>query len=571
MKCPGGYFACPGRASSKMTKKKTAKVVTLGGVSEIGKNMTAIEYGGRILVIDSGLMFPDADMLGVDIVIPDITYLAERAECVDGIVLTHGHEDHIGALPYVLRQINVPIWGTRLTLGFVKAKLEEFGLADEVEMHEVQASDTFKVGSFDVESVRVSHSIPDGFGLAIKLPVGTIFHSGDFKFDHTPIDGFTPDFARLAELGSDGVRLLLIDSTNVEKPGHVPSERVVGEVLQELFSKAEKKIIVAAFASNIHRVQQVFNTAELFGRKVAVAGKSMARNIEIALELGYLTVKEGIRITLDDVQDLHPAEVVVMTTGSQGEPLSALTRIATDEHNKISIEKGDTVIISATPIPGNEDLVMQTINSLFKRGASVYYDAIAPVHVSGHGNREELKLMLNLTKPEFIIPVHGEQRHISRFVELAEDVGIGEDRVFRMEPGDVVELRRDGAEKVGKVPAGEILVDGIGVGDVGGIVLRERRRLAHDGVFVIIATIDRGSRKIIAGPDIASKGFIYMDEAEELIGEVKELIRKSVDEASEEGDCETDTLRERLRVSALRLLNAKTGRRPTMIVDIVEI
>lgn len=544
----------------------------LGGVCEIGKNMTAIEYGGEILVIDCGLMFPDDEMLGVDIVIPDITYLLENADKVKGIVLTHGHEDHIGALPYVLRQLNVPIWGSRLTLGLIKPKLDEHRLTSQVEMHEVGVGKRFRVGSFDLETIQVSHSIPDGFSLAIHLPIGIIIHSGDFKFDQTPVDGKLADFARFAQLGAEGVVLLMVDCTNVEKPGTVPSEQVVGATFEALFAKARGKIIVASFASNINRIQQVFNTADLYGRKVAVAGRSMAKNIEIAEQLGYLKIAPGVKIRLDEIPNLRPSDVVVMTTGSQGEPLSALTRIATDDHKQVKVNPGDTVIISATPIPGNEDLVSRTINRLFRRGADVIYDPIERVHVSGHANREELKLMLSLTQPEYVIPVHGEHRHVAKFVDLAVSMGIDYDDVFALEVGDIVEIDDESAEILDeRIPSGDILVDGIGVGDVGDIVLRDRRHLAGDGVFIVVLSIDTQSGELVAGPDVISRGFIFMEEAEELIEEARQVVLNTIEAHSSDAATEWSTIKADVRSAVAKLLYNRTHRRPMVLPIIMEI
>jgi len=552
-------------------KDRTIRVIPLGGVSEIGKNMSVIECRGQILVIDSGLMFPDEEMLGVDIVIPDITYLVENANKIQGIMLTHGHEDHIGALPYVLRQVNIPVWGTRLTLGLVRAKLEEHKLADTTTLHEVQPGDRVKIGLFDLELIRVSHSIPDGVGLAIRLPVGTIVHTGDFKFDQTPVDGKLVDLGKFAELGKEGVVLLMTDCTNVEKPGHVPSERVVGNMFEQVFSRAGGKIIIATFASNIHRIQQAFNTAVQFGRKVAIAGRSMARNIEIAEELGYLSIPEGTKVRLEEIKDYSPAEIVVLATGSQGEPLSALTRVAMDDHPKLKVDTGDTVVISATPIPGNEDLVMRTINHLFKRGAEVIYDAIAPVHVSGHGNREELKLMLNLTQPRYVIPIHGEYRHVAKYIELAQGMGVLKENIFPMEVGDILEIKPDSAGIVGKVASGDVLVDGLGVGDVGDVVLRDRWHLAQDGIFMIVVSIDKSTGSIVAGPDVISRGFIYMEEAGDLIGEAKDAVVDTIQNLTVDAATEWVTAKADVRRAVAKLLYARTHRRPMVIPIIMEV
>lgn len=554
-----------------MVNTEHVRIIPLGGVSEIGKNMTVLEYADQLLVIDSGLMFPNEDMLGVDIVIPDVTYLLERKECVQGIILTHGHEDHIGALPYILRQLNVPVWGTKLTLGFVRAKLEEYGLSESAELNLVEAGDRFNIGAFNIEAIRVTHSIPDGLCYAVRLPIGTIVHSGDFKFDLTPIDGKTVDISRLASLGDEGVLVLLCDCTNVEKPGYVPSEREVGSVFDDVFAQAKGKIIVATFASNIHRIQQVFKTAAAYGRKVAIAGRSMAKNVDIAEELGYLTVPPDAKIRLDEIDDYPPEQIVVMTTGSQGEPLSALARMAMNDHKRVKIQDGDTVVISATPIPGNEDLVARTINHLFKHGANVIYDAIAPVHVSGHANRDELKLMLSLIRPTYVIPVHGEFRHVAKFMELARDMGIPPDHAFSMEVGDVLEIDKSRARLAGKVQAGDVLVDGIGVGDVGDIVLRDRRLLANDGIFIIVVGIDRNTGDIVAGPDIISRGFVYVEEAEDLIEDAKKLVLETLQGLAVDAATEWTTVKADVRTPVAKLLYARTRRRPMVLPVIMEV
>jgi len=554
-----------------MTSEKKLRIIPLGGVSEIGKNMTAFEYDGQILVVDCGLKFPDDEMFGVDIVIPDISYLLENADAVQGIILTHGHEDHIGAIPYFLRQLNVPIWGSRLTLGFLGGKIVEHGLQDVAVLNVVEPGSRFNIGLFDIDTIRVSHSIPDGFGLAIRTPVGTIVHTGDFKFDQTPADGKIADFGKFAKLGEEGVSLLLCDCTNAEKAGYVQSERMVGEMFEQIFSKAMGKIIVATFASNINRVQQVFEVAARYGRKVAIAGRSMAQNVEVAENLGYLKIPEGTLLRLEEIPDKYPVEVVVITTGSQGEPLSALTRIATGDHKKVKVDKGDTVIISASPIPGNEDLVGRTINHLFKRGAKVIYDAIAPVHVSGHANREELKLMLNLTQPKYTMPVHGEHRHVSKYIELALEMGVPEENIFSMEIGDVLELDSSGARFGEKVTAGDVLVDGIGVGDVGDIVLRDRRHLASDGVFIIVLSINKETGEVVSGPDVISRGFIFMEEAEDLIEESKQVILSTVQELTLDAATEWSTAKADLRKAVAKLLYTRTHRRPMVIPIITEL
>ena len=553
-------------------KKKTPgklQIIPLGGVLEIGKNMTAFAYGGRILVVDAGLMFPEEEMLGVDIVIPDITYLEQNAEKVLGIVLTHGHEDHIGALPYVLRRLDVPVWGTPLTLGFVANKLEEHHMLEVARLIEIDADTVLELSDFRVEFFTVSHSIPGATGLVIKTPVGTVVHSSDFKFDQTPIDGNLTDAGRLARLREDGVLALLCDTTNVEKTGFTPSESVVGETFEKVFASASGRVIIAAFASNIHRVQQVYDIAARHGRRVALVGRSMAENCRIAEELGYLRVPEGSRLRLDEMDEVEPSRTVIITTGSQGEPLSALSRMALDEHKHISISDGDTVIISAAPIPGNEDLVLRTINRLFKQGAEVLYEPFSTVHASGHGNQEDIKLMLNLLRPTYIVPVHGEQRHFSRFVALAESLGYTRESIFRLSPGDVLKIDAESAEITGKVPAGSVMVDGLGVGDVEDVVLRDRWHLSQDGVVIAVVGIERSSRQVVSGPDIFSRGFVGEELGGELTEEAIGVVLSKL-EGFRDGDSlqEFDEIKAACRKALARFIYDRTHRRP-MIVPIV--
>ncbi|MCC6445980.1 MAG: ribonuclease J [Armatimonadetes bacterium] len=546
-------------------------IIPLGGYLEIGKNMTAIRYGKKILCIDCGLMFPEDEMLGVDLVIPDVSFLVENAGDVLGICLTHGHEDHIGALPYVLRQIETPVWGTRLTLGLVQNKLSEHHL-DDVELHPVTPGDTVEIGPFRVEFIRVTHSIPESVSLAIHTPEGILVHSSDFKFDQTPVDGKTSDISRFARLGDEGVLVLLTDSTNVEKPGFTPSERMVGATFGEVFKSAGGRIIVSTFASNIHRVQQVLDVACRYGRKVAFAGRSMAQNVEIASQLGNLRIPEDTRISLDHIKRYDPSEIVIMSTGSQGEPLSSLTRMATDEHKQVKIIPGDTVIISATPIPGNEDLVMRTINHLFRRGANVIYDKIAPVHVSGHGNQEDLKLLVNLVRPQYIIPTHGEHRHVAQYIRMVEEMGIAPERIFKLDIGDVLEMDPEyGPMIVDKVTAGNILVDGIGVGDVSDVVLRDRLHLAQDGVFIVTVSIDKETGELLAGPEIISRGFIYMDASEELIEEARLKIQEELETLSTEEAIEWTAVKQDVRRVVGKFLYERTHRRPMVMPVIMEV
>jgi ribonuclease J len=557
--------------TASLAQEQALDIIPLGGVGEIGKNMTAYRVGDAILVVDCGLKFPDDDMLGVDIVIPDITFLLENAQNVVGIVLTHGHEDHIGAIGYVLKELNVPVWGTRLTLGLVRGKLEEHKLDEQVVLNEVLPGSRIQIGPFDLQFIRVVHSIPDAVCLAIRTPLGVVLHTSDFKFDPTPIDGKLTDFAALSALGEEGVLVLVTDTTNVEKPGYTPSERTVGATLDEIFRDAKKRVIVASFASNVHRIQQVIDVSYKHGRKVVVLGRSMASTVHIALELGYLHDPGDTLVDLDALDRLAPEELTVVTTGSQGEPLSALSRMAEDEHKKIHLEPGDTVIISAHPIPGNEDLVLRTINNLYKRGANVYYDTIAPVHVSGHANADELRLMLNLVRPRYVVPVHGEMRHMVHYRNMViREMGFSEDRVFLLDMGDCLRFTPSGAEVVDRVPAGMVLVDGIGLGDVGDAVLRDRRHLSQDGVVIITTAIDMQSGELLAGPDIISRGFVYERESNGLLEEAKQRVVQELSEAVLQG-VEISTLKSAVRKSASKLLYERTGRRPVILPIILEV
>ena len=559
-------------SSEPIITSEKIQIIPLGGVLEIGKNMSAYVYKDQILVVDAGLMFPEEEMLGVDIVIPDITYLEENSDKIVGIVLTHGHEDHIGALPYVLKRIDVPVYGTPLTLGFVSNKLDEHHLLEVARLNEVEAGDIIELGNFSIEYMRMSHSIPDAAGLVIRTPAGTILHSGDFKFDQTPIDGNFADVSRLATIGQEGVLAMMIDTTNVEKKGFTPSESIVGDTFDKIFASAAGRIVIAAFASNIHRVQQVFNVAAKHGRRVAVVGRSMEANSRIAEQLGYLIIPEGTRLTMGELSNIDPSEVVIMTTGSQGEPLSALSKMAMDEHKHIKIDEGDTVIISATPIPGNEDLVMRTINRLFKQGAEVIYEPDMPVHVSGHGNQEDIKLMLNLVKPKFVIPVHGEQRHFSRFVKLAESLGYPRENVFRMSPGDILEIEDDYAEVVGKVHAGSVMVDGLGVGDVEDLVLRDRLHLSQDGIIIAVVGIDANLKEIVSGPDIFSRGFAAEEHVEEILDDAKDVVLAKLDDlAMADSLGELDEVKAGCKKVLAKFIYTRTHRRPMVVPIILEV
>jgi ribonuclease J len=551
-------------------KQDRVFMIPLGGLGEIGKNMTAIEYNKEIIVIDAGLMFPDEDMLGIDLVIPDISYLIENKEKVKGIVLTHGHEDHIGALPYVLKQLNIPIYGTKLTLGLAKGKFEEHNMVREVNMNCVKAGDQFKLGSnFLIECIHVNHSIADVIALAIHTPVGIILHTADFKFDHTPVDGEVTDFRKLAELGDKGVLALLSDSTNVENIGYTPSERDLAQTFEELFLQAEGRILVTTFASNIHRIQQIFDTAFKHDRKVAMVGRSMVNVATIAIDLGYLRVPEGLLIDVDEIERYPINQITIITTGSQGEPMSALSRMATSEHKKINIIPGDTVIISASTIPGNEKLIARTINHLFKQGARVIYESVSGVHVSGHASQEEQKLMLNLVKPKFFMPVHGEYRHLVQHARLAVDVGVESENVIIAENGDLVELTKEKIKVIGKVASGKVFVDGLGVGDVGNIVLRDRKQLSQDGILIVVVTIDKENGKVVAGPDIVSRGFVYVRESEALIDEAKEKVKLALERCSEYSDWAA--IKNQIREILSKHLYGKMKRRPMILPIIMEV
>ncbi|MBO8137029.1 MAG: ribonuclease J [Desulfotomaculum sp.] len=554
-----------------MAKESKVSIIPLGGLGEIGKNMMVIKYGDNILLIDSGLSFPEEEMLGIDIVIPDITYLIENKHMLRGIVLTHGHEDHIGSLPYVLRQINAPVYGTKLTLGLLENKLKDHKLNDRVKLNSVKPRDTIQVGPFKVDFFRVSHSIPDSVGLAVHTPVGTIVHTGDFKIDHTPVDGEVMDFYKLAQLGEKGVLVLLSDSTNVERPGYTLSERAVGQTFEETFRNAKERIIVATFASNVHRLQQVILAAHKYNRKVAVIGRSMLNVVNIAYELGYLHIPEGTLVELDEINRLPKHKVVLMCTGSQGEPMSALTRISASEHKQVEIMPGDTVIISATPIPGNEKLVARVVDLLFKKGADVIYESVSGIHASGHPSQEELKLILNLIKPKFFIPVHGEHRMLVKHAELAKELGIPKQNTFVAENGMVLEFTRRYGRIAGRVPAGRVLVDGLGVGDVGNIVLRDRKQLSQDGILIVVVTISREQGLVAAGPDIVSRGFVYVRESEELLEGAKEKVKEALEKCYEKNITDWSTIKSQVRDVLGKYLYDRTRRRPMILPIIMEV
>ncbi len=533
--------------------------------------MMVLEYEDDIIVIDAGVMFPEDDMPGIDLVIPDITYLKENKDRVKAIFLSHGHEDHIGAVPYVLQVLDAPIYGTRLTLGLLRGKLEEHGLSSSAELKEVRAGGRVSVGIFEVEFIHVNHSIADVVAIAVHTPLGCIIYCSDFKLDQTPIDGRVMDLHKFAELGQKGVLLLMSDSTNAERPGYTLSERVVGGAFNEAFEEAKGRILVATFASNIHRIQQIIDAAATYNRKIGVIGRSMVNNVSIAAELGYLQIPPGIMVDLDALEKYPPERVVIITTGSQGEPMAALTRMAMAEHRRIDIMPGDTVIISAMPIPGNEKLVGKTINHLFRQGAKVIYQAVSGIHVSGHASQEELKLLLNLCRPKYFMPVHGEYRMLVRHAELAEQVGLSKDRILLCEIGDVIEITRKGVNKAGRVPSGQVLVDGLGVGDVGNIVLRDRRQLAQDGILIVVITIDKQTGAVIAGPDIISRGFVYMRESEKLIDEARDEVKRILKICEAENVTEWGVLKGSVKDGLTQLLYQKTKRRPMIMPIIMEV
>ena len=555
-----------------MARKPKLRLVSLGGLGEIGKNMYVYECGRDIIVIDSGMAFPDDDLLGVDMVIPDITYLKKNKDKIRAIILTHGHEDHIGALPYVLRELDVPVYGTRLTLGLVETKLKEHGMLSKVKLVCVKASDIVKIGNFSVEFIRSNHSIADAVALAVHTPEGVVIHTGDFKIDCTPIAGSMIDLGRLGELGREGVLALLSDSTNVERRGYTMSESTVGETFDGIFANHTKqRIIVATFASNIHRVQQVINSAVKYGRKVAVSGRSMENIVEVAMTLGYMDIPKGTLISLDDINKYKPHQVVLCTTGSQGEPMSALSRMAFAGHKKVEITRNDLVIISANPIPGNEKLVAKVIDELFKHGAEVIYEALDEVHVSGHACQEELKIMLAVTQPKFFIPMHGEYRHLETHARLAEKVGIPKENIFIMNIGQVLELDGRTAKIATTVPSGRILVDGLGVGDVGTIVLRDRKHLAQDGLIVVIITISSETKAPVSDPDIISRGFVYVRESENLMDSIRDIVKVSVNNCAQNGVTDWATLKTEIKNDLSSFLYNNTKRNPMILPVIMEV
>lgn len=553
------------KAASKL------KVMMLGGLNEIGKNIAVLEYEDDIIVIDCGLAFPDDDMLGIDLVIPDITYLEKNADKIRGILITHGHEDHIGAIPYVLRTINPPIYGTRLTLGILENKLNEHKLTKQAQLNTVEAGDTVKLGCFEAEFIHVNHSIADACAIAIRTPVGVVIHTGDFKLDVSPIDGEMMDVTRLGEYGREGVLLLMCESTNVERPGYTPSERKVGGQLDQIYMQnGDKRIIIATFSSNVHRVQQIINTSAKYGRHVAVTGRSMVNVVGAAVRLGYMDVPEDVLIDISDIGSYKPEQITIITTGSQGEPMSALYRMAFSDHNQVELTSGDLVVLSSHAIPGNEVLVGKIINEMYRRGVNVYHEE-EEVHVSGHACREEIKMMHSLTKPKFFMPIHGEYRHLMQHKELAQFMGMSADHIFVCEIGQVLELDGESCRRAGSVPSGRVLIDGYGVGDVGNIVLRDRRHLAQDGLIVVVATVDVDSCEIISGPDIISRGFVYVRESEELMDEVRAIARNVLEETLEAGVTEWNQIKSNVKDDLSKYLYSKTKRKPMILPVIMNV
>ena len=552
------------------TKKSKVKLIPLGGLGEIGKNITAIEYENEIIVIDCGLSFPDNEMYGIDLVIPDISYLLENREKVKGIFITHGHEDHIGALPYILKEINVPVYATKFTLSLIESKLIEFNMVSSCSLNEITLKEPIKTEHFACEFIRTCHSIADSCSLAITTPQGVIFHTGDFKIDYTPVDGEVIDLQRISEIGKRRVLLLMADSTNATREGFTISETIIGQNLTRLFKNAKGRVIVATFSSNVHRVQQVINSSITYGRKVAFSGRSMEKISQIAMDLGYLKVPKNTIIKLDDIHKYPDNKVTIITTGSQGEPMSALSRIASGNHKKIALKEKDYIIISASPIPGNTKLITKLIDVLISKGAEVIYDAMEEVHVSGHACREELKLIHSLIKPKYFVPVHGEYRHLKEHAELAKSLGMDEKNIFLLDNGDVLELTGKKAVKTKSVHTGTVYVDGSGVGDVGNIVLRDRKVLSQDGILTAVLAIDKDAKEIISGPDIISRGFVYVKDSNDLLNEATDLIKREVEYCLDNDILDWYSIKSKIKSSLGHFLYTKTKRKPMIIPVIVE-
>ena len=565
----GKIKPAPGKSKAE---PKPIKVSFLGGLNEVGKNMPLFEYGEDMFLVDCGLAFPDQDMLGVDLVLPDFTYVERNADRIRGIVITHGHEDHIGGLPYLLKVLNVPVYGTKLTIGLIQGKLREHGLLNSASLNVIKPGDVITLGGFTVEAIHVNHSIPDALGLAIRCEGGTIVHTGDFKIDTTPIDGGMMDLGRLAEIGQEGVLCLMSDSTNAERPGFTESERKVGESFETLFRKAgNNRIIVATFSSNIHRVQQIMNVAASLGRKVALVGRSLENVVSISAELGYLNIPEGIVIDINMINRYPADKLVIITTGSQGEPMSALTRMAFSDHRKVEIHPNDYVIISATPIPGNEKTVSRVVNELMKLGADVVYEKMYEVHVSGHACQEELKMIMGIVKPKYFIPVHGELKHLRKHAGLALSMGIPKENILIADNGRVAEISKKALRCTSTVPAGRVFVDGYGVGDVGSVVLRDRKHLAQDGLVIVAVCIDRESGMIVSGPDVVTRGFVYVKESEELINAAREVAVEAIEAQTDGGYFDWNSIKASLRDEISHLMYERTKRSPMILPVIMEV
>jgi len=559
--------------TNKKTKLKASpiKIIPLGGIEEIGKNITAFEYKDEIIVIDCGLAFPDEDLYGIDIVIPDVTYLIKNKDKVKGFFITHGHEDHIGGLPYILKQINVPVYGTKLTMGLIEGKLKEHNIINDCTLNIVEPGDLIKLDEISIEYIRNNHSIPDSCSIALHTPVGVIVHTGDFKVDFTPIDTRVMDLQRYAQLGKNGVLLLMSDSTNALHKGYTMSEKTVGETLENLFNKADGRVIVSTFASNVHRLQQISDCSIKKNRKIAFSGRSMEKISEVAIELGYLFIPEDMIISLDEIKNYPNDKITIVTTGSQGESMAALTRIAASTHRKIQIEKGDMVIISATPIPGNEKAVSNVINDLIAKGANVIYKAIEDIHVSGHACEQELRLIQALLKPKFFVPVHGEYKHLFTHAKIAQSMGVDESNIFILAMGDVLELSRNEGKITGKVPFGRVLVDGMGVGDIGNMVLRDRKNLAENGIITVVVAIDRRNKIITSGPDIVSRGFVYVRNSEDLIDEVRNIVTNVVEKCLENNITQWAEIKNGIRREVDNYIYIKMKRKPMILPVIVEV
>ena len=565
----GKIKPAPGKSKAE---PKPIKISFLGGLNEVGKNMTLFEYGEDMFLVDCGLAFPDQDMLGVDLVLPDFTYVERNADRIRGIVITHGHEDHIGGLPYLLKVLNVPVYGTNLTIGLIQGKLREHGLLNSATLNVIKPGDVITLGGFTVEAIHVNHSIPDALGLAIRCEGGTVVHTGDFKIDTTPIDGGMMDLGRLAEIGQEGVLCLMSDSTNAERPGFTESERKVGESFETLFRKAgNNRIIVATFSSNIHRVQQIMNVAESLGRKVALVGRSLENVVNISAELGYLNIPEGIVIDINMINRYPADKLVIITTGSQGEPMSALTRMAFSDHRKVEIHPNDYVIISATPIPGNEKTVSRVVNELMKLGADVVYERMYDVHVSGHACQEELKMIMGIVKPKYFIPVHGELKHLRKHAGLALNVGIPKENILIADNGRVAEISKKALKCTSTVPAGRVFVDGYGVGDIGSVVLRDRKHLAQDGLVIVAVCIDRENGEIVSGPDVVTRGFVYVKESEELINAAREVAVRAIEAQTDGGYFDWNSIKASLRDEISHLMYERTKRSPMILPVIMEV